>query len=1075
MGLMKEERQRHFIEWLAKFVSSAQLSEFYQALVDLEESLSSHRYPNHLPQSLIQTTDAAAIDSLYNVLRINKQFMHSHRPGLKLSLLRYYTRYCKEHPSESEEESRSEVSSMEDMPSAQLESDDISHADERTQSDAQEIPKSPQVDLPARESPDQGIPPAISEAKPQEQAQASAFKAQEIPESPQADLPARKSPDQGIPPAISEAKPQEQTQTSALKAIGYSEASDPDIVQLNQHAFSRWLREQAFGVADAFAIYGTAGKIHKALLAEGMCQGLLGIQEIDSIRACINAVKQKESFIQGDKAENSLWTQTLDCYLRFAESQKGSASTAQAVARPTEPVAAAVLSGAMRKPADAARPGHETSVDSLTSEAGFAQWLQKNQPNEPAKPCVKVIRDVEHFAQRKHMNGAKLMGIMPSAMRPTVSRLLASKVFAHNNAYLYRSFRRIAPWLIQYAETLSRAGKSDSDTKAASIARAAPALPQKEAREKKGTALEPALLSLLQGEQLSALRQALIEKGICSLADFQQLNLWVFMNQNRLYSIGQRQEIYSALRRAMAQGNASQSGAGWKITAPFGEYIGSSPAEALMEYCRSVALRYPLKFRNLIGRQMNGVGPVPLMQFCLHVEDLRMDNPEAYIDCEVSADTALAYAQWIGAMCRDLNRPRAIAPIDLARAKIAKTASAVKPTIKAGEKRSAAMKKESPPAPENLTKAPVSASLQAQVEQMVLSADLEGISLEQLCAQLPTASMAALRQIRDTSPRLVDMGDKLIHTGAFVDWETAAGKLAEILEKLLSKNNGYVSAAQLYEYARVELQMFLNDNDIADESSVYCIARHLFEKEGWHGIHYVFSSGSHISRGGDEALHTTLDVIRKFARDHNGFFSCDALVAYLEQVGIKTSNWRSTMHIGDKPDFFYYSGEEIISAENMQIDKAWLEQAEKALKRLFADVGDHVVLRSINPIWYEQLPSLPGHLPWTALLLQYILQFYGKQLGAKTISTELNQKYDVVHAMLVTQDSEIQTFADAVVAYLVDSEIPERHFDAEELRGKLVRGGLIAGNELIWHMPKAIGSDPRFAWDASGQKVSIKV
>ena len=92
---------------------------------------------------------------------------------------RYYTRYCKEHPSESEEESRSEVSSMEDMPSAQLESDDISHADERTQSDAQEIPKSPQVDLPARESPDQGIPPAISEAKPQEQAQASAFKAQE--------------------------------------------------------------------------------------------------------------------------------------------------------------------------------------------------------------------------------------------------------------------------------------------------------------------------------------------------------------------------------------------------------------------------------------------------------------------------------------------------------------------------------------------------------------------------------------------------------------------------------------------------------------------------------------------------------------------------------------------------------------------------------------------------------------------------------------------------------------------------------------------------------------------------------
>ena len=87
----------------------------------------------------------------------------------------------------------------------------------------------------------------------------------------------------------------------------------------------------------------------------------------------------------------------------------------------------------------------------------------------------------------------------------------------------------------------------------------------------------------------------------------------------------------------------------------------------------------------------------------------------------------------------------------------------------------------------------------------------------------------------------------------------------------------------------------------------------------------------------------------------------------------------------------------------------------------------------------------------------------------------MNQKYDVLHAMLVTPGGEIQTFADAVVAYLVDSGIPERQFEAEELRGRLVDGGLIAGNELIWHMPKAIGSDPRFAWDASGGKVSIKV
>ena len=199
------------------------------------------------------------------------------------------------------------------------------------------------------------------------------------------------------------------------------------------------------------------------------------------------------------------------------------------------------------------------------------------------------------------------------------------------------------------------------------------------------------------------------------------------------------------------------------------------------------------------------------------------------------------------------------------------------------------------------------------------------------------------------------------------------------------------------------------------------------------------------------------------------------MVAYLEQVDVRTGNLRGQMRIGDEPRFFYYSGVEIISAESMAIDETWLAQAEKALKRLFADVGDHIVLRSIDPIWYEQLPVLPGRRPWTPMLLQYVLQFYGRQLAAKTVGAELNQRYDALHAMLVSWNSEVQTFADAVIAYLVDCGISERQFEAEKLRETLVRGRLIAGNELYKNMPKAIGRDPRFAWDAAGENVSIKV
>lgn len=65
--------------------------------------------------------------------------------------------------------------------------------------------------------------------------------------------------------------------------------------------------------------------------------------------------------------------------------------------------------------------------------------------------------------------------------------------------------------------------------------------------------------------------------------------------------------------------------------------------------------------------------------------------------------------------------------------------------------------------------------------------------------------MVTLKQIRDHSPRLVEIADRLIHIDAFVDWDEGAQKIEEILEKLLAKNNGYVSFSQLYEYARAEM------------------------------------------------------------------------------------------------------------------------------------------------------------------------------------------------------------------------------------------------------------------------------
>ena len=53
--------------------------------------------------------------------------------------------------------------------------------------------------------------------------------------------------------------------------------------------------------------------------------------------------------------------------------------------------------------------------------------------------------------------------------------------------------------------------------------------------------------------------------------------------------------------------------------------------------------------------------------------------------------------------------------------------------------------------------------------------------------------------------------------------------------------------------------------------------------------------------------------------------------------------------------------------------------------------------------------------------------------------------------------------------------VEKRRFSADELRTLLVQRGMIQGNELITNMPKALAGDPRFAWDASGEYVTVNI
>lgn len=533
----------------------------------------------------------------------------------------------------------------------------------------------------------------------------------------------------------------------------------------------------------------------------------------------------------------------------------------------------------------------------------------------------------------------------------------------------------------------------------------------------------------------------------------------------------------------------------------------------------------------------NGKGSIVLSRTPSSSDCAKLMNPVAYITGSLTAQAAVVYGQWICKMCNEPDCPVSMSEPQKAQSAVQQPiANTVQPKLES-EQHQNAPKETKPPQqtepsqhfelpkrpdvsappkqlgtlsqpttprspevpkqsdvsvppqqpeaasqpeitptsqPEAKTFVPANAFLTERAEKIVLAADIDGISMENLYSQLRTTMIATKQAVAD-SPRIVSVAGKLIHEDAFVDWEDGANQMEKILDKLLAKNNGYVSAAQLYEYVHADMQMFLNDNNMDDTRAVYDLAQHLFEKVDYHGKHLVFQSKTHISRG-ETAVTTNLDIMRNFAREQGGFFVEDELEEYLKSVGIKTNGMRTQMQIYSKPAFLFYAPRTFITAESIGFDDAWFATAQKALDNLFADMGDHVVLRDIQPWWYTQLPALPGNRNWTPLLLQSILMHFSKKLkGTHTICAMNTQALDTLHAMIVSNTSEISTFADAVVAFLVDDQVEQRRFEAEELRQLLVQRGMIAGNELIWNMPKALAKDGRFAWDADGKYVAVKV
>ena len=575
--------------------------------------------------------------------------------------------------------------------------------------------------------------------------------------------------------------------------------------------------------------------------------------------------------------------------------------------------------------------------------------------------------------------------------------------------------------------------------------------------------------SLLSSDEYAPLRKELARQRITTEKDLRALKLWAFMNQYNLYSIGMRQKIFTKVIALLNPVKELDSSEAYILNVGKRSYSGATPADAFLQFCNDMLSRYPLQFRLLIGLRMTKSAAIPIRKGNEGDNLLKLSSLAAFVQKDLTKDEVVSYAKWIQARCGENSEIITISE--------PKTASVSQQENKPDE---------SCPPDDSTSKAAAEASTQkeesssqvspefiSRIEQFVLEADLSGTTYDDVKNLMDTTMVAVKRGIA-ASMTIVDIKGRLYHEDAFIDWEDGADQLETIVEKLMQKNHGYISAAQLYDFAKVEMNMFLTDNDVNDERSVYDIAAHLFGKENYHGRRFVFYGKMHISYE-SHPITCNLDIFRNYAADQGGVFSMASLVEYLGSIGVNTGNLGLQMKIADEPIFFYYEPGILMCADSMNINDAWIATVKDELTALFSDVGNYMILRMIPEAWLERLPTLPGRRPWTPLLLQSILRCYSKELGAKTIRTMTIQSFDTLHAMLVTNDGQIQTFGDVVISCLVDNEMTQRSFDAEELRLILVDAGAIQGGELIGNMSKVLSNDERFAWNASGDRVTVEV
>jgi hypothetical protein len=360
----------------------------------------------------------------------------------------------------------------------------------------------------------------------------------------------------------------------------------------------------------------------------------------------------------------------------------------------------------------------------------------------------------------------------------------------------------------------------------------------------------------------------------------------------------------------------------------------------------------------------------------------------------------------------------------------------------------------------------------AKLEEYVKGKELEGCRINEAAEALSLKS-AAVMDVFGRAPYVEIRPHVFIHESVIVDLKEAGETLEAILQKQFLRFYGYTTSKKLFEAARIDLSMFMNDNGFSTEEEIYALAEYLFAKKCSDGIRHCFFGNLHIWQAEPDYPKSTFGVLQNLARNKEIVLKREDIEGYMSLVGLATPSYKQALQISVKSTFLQYEAESVILTERIPAAADGFAAVGRALDALFASAQvEYVILRDIHAEWYaHQLPLLPGGLAWTPLLLQEVIKYF---LAEKYITVKQSDgmALDTVQAAIVPVGGPLVTWGDIVYAYWMQDPERKTAYTCEEFRQYLCAAKMLQGSELRNSLPRAL-DDARFSWDTARENVRI--